>query len=143
MRQKSGLTCACHRRTLAGMSCIESPLQRGAASEQLAAQYLQARGVLILARNLRCRAGELDLVGVDDGVLAIIEVRQRGREDFGGALGSVTWRKQRRIIRAAQFFWQRQAAWRGHAMRFDVLALQGTPQGPHRIEWIKGAFRAA
>ena len=96
----------------------------------------------MLAHNLRCKAGELDLVCLDTNVLAIIEVRQREKFDFGGALASVTWRKQRKIIRAAQFFLQRQAGWRGHAMRFDVLALEGLPDGVHRIVWIKDAFRA-
>jgi putative endonuclease len=120
----------------------DSTVQRGSAAEQLAAEYLQARGVVILARNLRCRAGELDLVGLDDCVLAIVEVRQRQRTDFGGAFGSVTWRKQRRIIRATRYFWQRQADWRRHLMRFDVLALEGLPCGAHRMVWIKDAFRA-
>jgi putative endonuclease len=117
-------------------------LQRGTASEHLAADYLQARGLVILARNVRCRAGELDLVCLDDGVLAIVEVRQRIRIDFGGALASVTWRKQRKIVRATQFFLQRKAEWRRHVMRFDVLAVQGAPDGAHRILWIKDAFRA-
>jgi putative endonuclease len=111
-------------------------------SEQLAAEYLQTRGLVVLARNVRCRAGELDLVCLDGGVLAIVEVRQRGRTDFGGALASVTWRKQRKIIRATQFFLQRQATWRRHVMRFDVLAVEGVPDGAHRIIWIKDAFRA-
>jgi putative endonuclease len=69
-------------------------MQRGAAAEELAAQYLQVRGLKILARNMRCRAGELDLVCLDNGVLAIVEVRQRASTEFGGALGSVTWGKQ-------------------------------------------------
>jgi putative endonuclease len=120
----------------------DSRLQRGAASERLAAEYLRGRGLVVLAHNLRCRTGELDLVCLDTDVLAIVEVRQRRKIDFGGALASVTWRKQRKIIRAAQFFLQRQAGWRGHAMRFDVLALEGLPEGAHRIVWIKDAFRA-
>jgi putative endonuclease len=120
----------------------DSRLQRGTASEHLAADYLQARGLVVLARNVRCRAGELDLVCLDGGVLAIIEVRQRMRIDFGGALASVTWRKQRKIVRATQFFLQRKAEWRRHVMRFDVLAVQGVPDGAHRIVWIKDAFRA-
>jgi putative endonuclease len=120
----------------------DSRLQRGTASEQLAVEYLRARGLVVLARNMRCRAGELDLVCLDGAVLAIVEVRQRGRMDFGGALASVTWRKQRKIIRAARFFLQRNAAWRGRAMRFDVLAVQGLPGGAHRIVWVKDAFRA-
>ena len=98
--------------------------------------------MLILARNLRCRAGELDLVGLDDSVLAIVEVRQRERDDFGGACGSVSWHKQRKIIRATRYFWQRQSEWRAHAMRFDVIALEGLPRGVHRLVWIKDAFRA-
>jgi putative endonuclease len=118
-------------------------MQRGAAAEQLAAQYLQVRGLKILARNLRCKAGELDLVCLDGGMLAIVEVRQRGSAEFGGALGSVTWAKQRKIIRAAQFFLRRAKQWRNLPMRFDVLAVEGLPDGAHRIEWVKGAFRGA
>jgi putative endonuclease len=120
----------------------DSRLQRGAASEGLAAEYLRDQGLVVLARNLRCRAGELDLVCLDADVLAIVEVRQRRQIDFGGALASVTWRKQRKIIRTAQYFLQRQADWRRHVMRFDVLALEGLPDGAHRIVWVKDAFRA-
>jgi len=125
-----------------GPVSIDSRLQTGTASEQLAAEYLCAQGLVVLGRNVRCRAGELDLVCLDGGVLAIVEVRQRARRDFGGALASVTWRKQRKIIRAAQFFLQRRAEWRIRVMRFDVLAVEGVPDGAHRIVWIKDAFRA-
>jgi putative endonuclease len=116
-------------------------MQRGAAAEELAAQYLQVRGLKILARNLRCKAGELDLVCLDGEVLAIVEVRQRGSAGFGGALASVTWTKQRKIMRAAQFFLRRQKKWKNLALRFDVLAIEGLPDGAHRIDWVKDAFR--
>ena len=116
--------------------------QRGMASEQLAADYLQGRGLKVLARNMRCRAGELDLVCLDNGVLAVIEVRQRGGQDFGGALQSVTWRKQRKIIRATRYLLPRQAEWHGRAVRFDVFAVEGRPDGAHRLIWLKDAFRA-
>lgn len=115
--------------------------QRGAAAEELAAQYLQVRGLKILARNLRCKAGELDLVCLDERVLAIVEVRQRGSAEFGGALGSVTWTKQRKIIRTAQFFLRREERWKNLPMRFDVLAIEGLPDGAHRVDWVKDAFR--
>jgi putative endonuclease len=114
---------------------------RGAAAEELAAQYLKVRGLKILARNLRCKTGELDLVCLDGGVLAIVEVRQRGSAEFGGALGSVTWTKQRKIMRAAQFFLRREKQWKNLPMRFDVLAIEGLPDGAHRIDWVKDAFR--
>ena len=117
-------------------------LARGAAAEQLAAEYLQSQGLQLLARNLRCKAGELDLVCLDRTVLTIVEVRQRARADFGGALASVTLSKQRKIIRASRFFWQRQSQWRACSMRFDVVGVEGLPGGTHRIVWIKDAFRA-
>jgi len=119
-----------------------SHLQRAVAAEHLAAQYLEARGLVVLERNLRCKVGELDLVCMEGAVLAIVEVRQRVRTDFGGAAGSVTWRKQRKIIRAARYFFQRRPLWQAHRMRFDVLALEGLPDGAHRIVWIKDAFRS-
>ncbi len=115
--------------------------QRGAAAEELAAQYLTVRGLKILARNLRCKAGELDLVCLEDGVIAIVEVRQRAGKEFGGALASVTRTKRRKIMRAAQFFLQREKAWKNRSMRFDVLAIEGLPDGANRIEWVKDAFR--
>jgi putative endonuclease len=120
----------------------ETTVMRGSAAEQLAADYLRAHGARVLARNLRCRAGEIDVVALDGSVLAIVEVRQRRRSDFGGAGGSVTWRKQRKIIRATRYFWQRHEHWRGLVMRFDVLAVEGPPSGAHRLVWIKDAFRA-
>jgi putative endonuclease len=116
---------------------------RGAACESIAALFLEAHGLEVLARNLRCRAGELDLVCRDGDVLAVVEVRQRARDDYGGALASVTAAKQRRIIRAARFFLERRAAADAATLRFDVLAVQGSPLGTHRIRWIKDAFRAA
>jgi putative endonuclease len=116
-------------------------MQSGVAAEALAAQYLKVRGLKVLARNLRCKAGELDLVCLDRGVLAIVEVRQRGSDEFGGASASVTCAKQHKIIRAAQFFLRREKHWRNFPVRFDVLAIEGLPQGAHRVDWIKDAFR--
>jgi putative endonuclease len=124
------------------MLCAMTDLPQGMAAEQLAALYLQERGLTIIARNLRCKGGELDLVCLDEGVLAIVEVRQRSHSTFGGALGSVTRHKQRKILRAARFFLARRPPWRRHAVRFDVFAVEGPPEGEHRIHWIKDAFRA-
>jgi putative endonuclease len=117
--------------------------QRGMAGEELAAEYLKLRGLKILARNLRCKSGEIDLVCFDGEVLAIVEVRLRECAEFGGALGSVTWTKRRKIIRATQYFLQRHVEWRDYSMRFDVIAVQGLPDGAHEIVWVKDAFRAA
>jgi putative endonuclease len=117
-------------------------LQRGLAAEALAAQFLEARGLKVLARNLRCKLGEIDLVCLDIDVLVIVEVRQRANAAFGGALVSVTRRKQVKIIRAAQYCLCANTEWRRHSLRFDVLAIDGLPAGVHHIAWVKDAFRA-
>jgi len=118
-----------------------STIECGAAAETAAAYYLQTQGLLVLARNLRCRAGELDLVCLDGGVIVIVEVRHRATAGFGGALASVTWRKQRKLIRATEFLTQRRPEWRARALRFDVIAVQGRPDGTHELDWIRDAFR--
>jgi putative endonuclease len=117
-------------------------MRRGLDCETLAAAYLQDRGVAVLARNARCRAGELDIIARQDDLLIIVEVRQRGRSDFGGALVSVNRSKQRKIIRATRYFLQRHWEWRALALRFDVVAIEGAPDGTHEINWVQDAFRA-
>lgn len=115
---------------------------RGDAAERLAADYLAIQGMRILARNVRCKGGEIDIVCLDGALLAVIEVRQRARPDFGGPFASVTPAKQRKIIRAARHLLKNFALCRGRRMRFDVIGVQGLPDGAHEISWIKDAFRA-
>lgn len=116
--------------------------RRGEAAEELAAGYLTAQGISILARNLRCKGGEIDILCLDGAVLIVVEVRQRARSRFGGALASVTPAKRRKIIRAARYVLQTSAEWRDRLMRFDVVGVEGIPEGAHQICWIKDAFRA-
>jgi putative endonuclease len=115
--------------------------RRGAAAEDLAVNYLNARSIPVLARNVRCKGGEIDIVCLDGPCLAVIEVRQRESAHFGGALASVTAAKQRKIIRAARYLMQTSAAYRSRLLRFDVIGVEGLPEGTHRISWIKDAFR--
>ncbi len=114
----------------------------GKSSEDLAAAYLGLHGLELLARNVRCKAGEIDLVCRDGRILVLVEVRQRARGDYGGALASVAGAKRRKLLRAARFLLHTRPAWRGCLMRFDVVGIQGVPTGKHEIAWIKDAFRA-
>ena len=116
-------------------------MRQGAAAEDLAAEHLRTHGLEVIARNLRCRAGELDLVCLDGDLLVVVEVRQRAGSRFGGALASVTWRKRCKLVRAVQFHWQRRPGWRCRPLRFDVVAVQGAKDGPREVVWIKDAFR--
>jgi len=116
-------------------------LVRGQAAEALAAAYLQAHGLGILARNVRFRGGEVDLIALDGDGIVFVEVRLRRNSRFGGAAASITPAKQRRIVLAAQMWLG--GAGRRHAnqpCRFDAILLDRLD--PARIDWIRGAFDA-
>jgi putative endonuclease len=111
--------------------------QLGAAAEERAAQLLRSAGYAIVARNFRCRMGELDIVARRGAQLVIAEVRLRSSCRFGGPAASVGAAKRARIVRATRYLLMRQPALAGLAVRFDTLLL-GASDGP--IEWIEAAF---
>lgn len=111
----------------------------GCAAEDQAARALVMQGLHLLARNLRCRAGEIDLVARDGPTLVFIEVRFRRSRRFGGAIASVGRHKRLRLIRAARYFLPELC--RHHfggqlpPCRFDVVGFEGG-----RLCWIRHAF---
>lgn len=113
--------------------------QRGRHAENLAGAYVQRHGLIILARNLSCKTGEIDLVAKERDTLVFIEVRQRLSLRFGGAAASVNRNKQRRLILTAAYFLPRLTA--RHfggappACRFDLICIEMSG-----ITWIKHAF---
>ena len=108
----------------------------GAAKESLAADYLVRHGLRLIARNHRCRFGEIDLVMRDGDALVFVEVRYRGSSCFGTPAESIGGRKQRRLIAAAGHYLS--ASQSLLPCRFDVVAISGHD----RVEWIKNAFNA-
>ena len=109
--------------------------QIGRAAEDAAAAFLESQGLLVLFRNFRRRAGELDIVARDSSTLIIVEVRTRSTNAFGGAAASVDFRKQAKLRRAAALLLQRHRDLAGLRVRFDVVA-----KSPAGLEWIKHAF---
>ncbi|MEO8315746.1 MAG: YraN family protein [Pseudomonadota bacterium] len=114
----------------------------GREAEEAASVFLQAQHLTILARNYRCRTGELDIVAqAADGVVIIAEVRLRARCNYGGGAASVDWRKQRKIQRATRHLLATHPQLASCALRFDVLDLQPEAEG-FAINWIRHAFSA-
>lgn len=111
---------------------------RGAEAEDAAERLLQRQGLRTVARNFRCRGGELDLLMLDGATLVVVEVRARGNPAFGNAAESIDARKQARIARATQMFLASQPQYVTHALRFDVVLFDGERPG----EWIRAAFDA-
>ena len=107
----------------------------GARAEALCAELLQKAGLRILARNWRCRLGEIDLVAEEGATLVFAEVRLRQDAAFGGAAESITAAKRARLLAAARLYLTGRA---GVECRFDVLLLDQL--APARIRWIRNAF---
>ncbi|MES2831984.1 MAG: YraN family protein [Pseudomonadota bacterium] len=107
----------------------------GAAGESQALGYLQDQGLTLVTQNFRCKVGEIDLIMRHGETLVFIEVRARASSQYGGAAASVTPAKQRRLIRAAQFYLQRFRA--VPPCRFDVVAIDAGV-----MQWLKNAIEA-
>jgi putative endonuclease len=109
----------------------------GARAEDLAARFLEQRGLSIVARNVRCRGGEIDLIARDAATLVFVEVRRRRNARFGGAAASITATKRRRVVLAARIYLATHAADAQRPCRFDCILLDG-----ETIEWLRDAFSA-
>ncbi len=113
---------------------------RGRRGEEIACRHLEARGFSLLARNFRCRGGELDVVAREGGVTVFVEVKERADATRGTGLEAVTPSKRRRIVHAARIY--AAAHGLGEApLRFDVISIDwqgGRPVVRHEI----GAFDA-
>ena len=108
----------------------------GALGERLAADHLTGLGLRIVARNWRCRYGELDMIAVDPdtGAVIFVEVKTRTGDGFGGLAEAVTAQKVRRLRRLAGI-WLAAQDQRWAAVRIDVIGVrigrQRTPELTH------------
>ena len=106
----------------------------GARAEDLCARLLQGAGLRVLARNWRCRHGEIDLIAEEHGMLVFAEVRMRSGPGFGGAGESVTAAKRQRLLAAARLYLARRPE---TLCRFDVFLVDGATAS---VQWIRDAF---
>jgi putative endonuclease len=115
----------------------------GRRAEDLAVAYLRAQGAHILLRNFRCRCGELDIVArLGASELAIVEVRTRSSNAYGGAAASIDAGKRQRLVRAASLLLQQRKDFAYLRVRFDVIVVSDPFADAPAIEWIKHAFSA-
>ena len=109
--------------------------------EEQVAEKLRRDGWTVVARNFRCRMGELDLVAENKAYLAFVEVKLRKDDRFGSACEAVTLSKQRKLRAAAQYYMMSHPAKR--QPRFDVAevyAPQGVLTEEPAIYYIENAF---
>ncbi len=125
---------------LRGFGDLPHTHARGAAGEAAAEDFLRLSGYRVVARNVRTKVGELDLVALDGETLCFIEIKTRATAEYGRAIEAVGPQKQRRLAKAALLFLARNRSAR--PCRFDVLGLDRGRDGAWSFTLVKNAFDA-
>jgi len=114
----------------------------GETGEQIAARYLFKKGFRLLEHNYTCEVGEIDLIAEDRGTVVFIEVKTRKSLTAGTPEEAVNRDKQRRIVRAANWYLQPWNRW-PQRIRFDVVGIElDENDGVIEIRHTPGAFEA-
>jgi putative endonuclease len=110
----------------------------GRYGEDVAVRHLHDQGLVILERNWRRRAGEIDIVARHGDVLVFCEVKTRRSDRFGSPVEAVTPRKLARMrVLAAAWLAERRPPYAAD-LRFDVVSVLRPPSGPARVEHLQG-----
>ena len=107
---------------------------RGVLGEVRAEQFLQGRGMRILARNYKSEGAEIDLIALDGAVVAFIEVKTRAASSATRGREAVNFAKQKKICRGALAYMAKKRLMDRQA-RFDVIEIQGD-----QVTYIENAF---
>ena len=112
----------------------------GDAAETIALNFLKAKGLRFITRNFKTKLGEIDLIFQDAKHLIFIEIKARKSHQYGHPAEFVNFAKQKKIIRTAMIFLQKNKVFSDIQCRFDVITL--STQDPTDIHWIQDAFQA-
>jgi putative endonuclease len=110
----------------------------GRYGEDIAVEYLERSGFVIVDRNWRCELGELDIVARDGADLVICEVKTRRSARYGTPVEAVSPRKIRRMRRLV-IRWLEERSLHVPVIRFDVIGILQPASGSPTIEHVRGA----
>ncbi|MCB1061129.1 MAG: YraN family protein [Calditrichaeota bacterium] len=114
-----------------------SDQEHGAWGEELASRHLASKGLKIIDRNWRNKAGELDLVARTDELLIFVEVKSSRHESEYLPEHRVNWKKQHKIKRLAAAYCKSHRL--DQPIRYDIVSVVG--EGKHiQIRHIENAF---
>ncbi len=119
------------------MNCNKKEL--GTKLEDLAADYLEAKGAVVVRRNFRCRGAEIDIIVRDGRYLCFVEVKYRKDDKYGGPESAVDYVKRKKICKASRYYTYLEGFGEDTPLRYDVLAIMGDEK-QYKFKWIKDAF---
>lgn len=112
--------------------------EKGKLAEDLALEFLVAKGYDILEKNWRTRKAEIDLIAKHNGSLIFIEVKSRKNADFGDPAIKVNARKKALLFSAAsQYMEQINYEW---TIRFDIITIILRDKNSFEVEHYVDAF---
>ena len=123
-----------------------SPRRLGALGEIVAAAYLRSLGYQILYRNLKTKAGEIDIVALQRRTIAIVEVKTRRRQLSTeiSPVEAVDYAKRRQISRLTSNFAHHHSLelrrLRIKSVRFDIVSILAEPYRSPLIRHVPDAF---
>jgi putative endonuclease len=113
--------------------------QSGERWEKTAELYLLDQGLKLLQRNFTSRFGEIDLIMEDRNTIVFVEVKYRKSHQHGSGADAVTFHKQGRISRTANWYLAKNPHRAVQVCRFDVISIS-SQNGKQCINWISDAF---
>lgn len=92
----------------------------GSEGEDKARKFLEDKGFIFLAKNLKLFCGEVDLLMQDKNDLVVCEVKTKSDESFGRAAEMITFKKRKKLLQLAKALWQK---FPKQTVRIDVIAI--------------------
>ena len=111
---------------------------KGQLAEKAAKRFLQSQKLIVIEQNFFCKLGEIDLICLDNGVIVFVEVRYRQDNSRGSAAQSIHLGKQKKVIKAAQY-WLLINHKQDVPIRFDAVLFDQYIDNKH-LTWLKSAF---
>ncbi len=120
-------------------------------AEQAALDLMQQHGFLMVAKNYHSRYGELDLIVQRGQELIFVEVKARAQTQYVHAIESISYIKQKKMVRTAFCFLEQHPEFQAFYYRFDVICFDFNHQFskniqhdftkyPYDVQWIENAF---
>lgn len=110
----------------------------GSYGEELAARRLTAAGMTVLARNWRCRDGEVDIVARDGDAVVICEVKARTGGGYEHPMAAVSPSKANRLRRLAEQWLADHGGPPPGGVRIDLVGVVLPERGAARVEHVRG-----
>ncbi|MBP2031645.1 putative endonuclease [Clostridium algifaecis] len=122
------------------MKCFNKDI--GNLGEYIAQKYLTSIGYIIIAKNFRCKIGEIDIIGKDKDYVCFIEVKTRRSKKYGEPCEAVNYFKKIKILKTANMYILKNNLYNCN-FRFDIVEiLLSQNDNNYNINLIRNAFHA-